>query len=306
MYETVRGMLENFLELVKRYGFVPNGGRIYYNGRSQPPLLTPMTKSYVETTSDYDFLTKALPLMDKEFQHWKNDHSVYVNGHRMYVYIERTCGPRPESYYEDILLASACKNDKERENMYSELKAAANSGMDFSSRWYVNENGTNDGDLKDLKTRSIVAVDLNAWMYYIAKILSDLYRKFDKSLNSQLKSSYYKIESVQIKTAIDRVLWDEEVGCWLDYDLINRKRRNYYVASNFVPLYVECYDSAKRQHISDKILKYIETNKLDSFVSLPNTLFKCENGQQWDYPNVWPPMQVYRPCRIFRIFNLTI
>ena len=34
MTTTVRGMIENFLMMVKTYGLVPNGGRIYYTKRS--------------------------------------------------------------------------------------------------------------------------------------------------------------------------------------------------------------------------------------------------------------------------------
>lgn len=48
MFATVRGMLENFFSLIDRFGFVPNGGRIYYLGRSQPPLLAMMCQRYVE------------------------------------------------------------------------------------------------------------------------------------------------------------------------------------------------------------------------------------------------------------------
>lgn len=209
----------------------------------------------------------------------------------MYVYIEKSCGPRPESYYEDIMTASSCDCDIDRENLYSEIKPAACSGMDFSSRWYI-KNGTNQGELKNLKTRSIVAVDLNAWMYYIAKSLAYLYRKQDNSSQNLYISQFYEVEAMRIKVAIDHVLWDEEAGCWQDYDLINNKSRNYFVASNFLPLYVECYDSTKKQHISNRILNYIKTNNLNSFVSLPNTLFESDVGQQWDYPNVWPPMEV--------------
>lgn len=284
-------MLENFLSMVRTYGFVPNGGRIYYTGRSQPPLLIPMVKTYFDATGDHQFLKESLDVLAMEFNYWKKYHVVYVKGHALYVYIEKSCGPRPESYYEDILTASSCDCDKDRENLYSEIKAAACSGMDFSSRWYMKD-GSNQGELKDLKTRSIVAVDLNAWMYHMAKTLAYLHRKQEKSFVNELSALHFEMEASLIRKAIDDVLWDEKVGCWLDYDLINKKRRNYFVASNFVPLYVECYDPAKKQHISDRILQYIKANKLDSYVSLPNTLFECDNGQQWDYPNVWPPMQV--------------
>ena len=35
MDETVKGMLENFAELIAKLGHIPNGNRIYYNRRSK-------------------------------------------------------------------------------------------------------------------------------------------------------------------------------------------------------------------------------------------------------------------------------
>lgn len=48
---TVKGIIENFLSMVERFGFVPNGGRVYYLSRSQPPLLIPMVRSMASSTS---------------------------------------------------------------------------------------------------------------------------------------------------------------------------------------------------------------------------------------------------------------
>lgn len=36
---TLRGMVENFASLIRRLGYIPNGTRSYYLGRSQPPYL---------------------------------------------------------------------------------------------------------------------------------------------------------------------------------------------------------------------------------------------------------------------------
>ncbi|ROT69950.1 trehalase 1, partial [Penaeus vannamei] len=56
MEETVKGMLENFIQMVNDYGMVPNGGRVYYTRRSQPPYLIPMVKLYMDQTNDLQFL----------------------------------------------------------------------------------------------------------------------------------------------------------------------------------------------------------------------------------------------------------
>lgn len=67
------------------HGFVPNGGRVYYLSRSQPPLLTPMVYEYFLATGDVDFVQqvfflilfsikkiflKVLPALEKEQTFW--------------------------------------------------------------------------------------------------------------------------------------------------------------------------------------------------------------------------------------------
>ncbi|GJD07995.1 Probable trehalase [Galdieria sulphuraria] len=42
LFTLARDMVDNLLDMVFKFGFVPNGGRIYYLNRSQPPLLSDM------------------------------------------------------------------------------------------------------------------------------------------------------------------------------------------------------------------------------------------------------------------------
>ena len=52
MATTVRGMIENFLGMVRAFGKVPHGNRFYYLNRSQPPMLSLMMKEYWDKTND--------------------------------------------------------------------------------------------------------------------------------------------------------------------------------------------------------------------------------------------------------------
>lgn len=101
MNSTVKGMLENFLEMVDLLGYVPNGGRVYFR-RSQPPFLIPMMKLYLDHTNDLDFIRRSLPLLEKEFDFWIQNRNVTVrhNGKNYPVirYNVEYTGPRPESY----------------------------------------------------------------------------------------------------------------------------------------------------------------------------------------------------------------
>lgn len=148
MYETAKGMLENFLYIVDNYGHIPNGGRIYYLARSQPPLLIPSIKLYVDTLKDYTFVSQNIEIMEKEFDYWMTNHTkvIQYNGknYTLALYGDRSNGPRPESYSEDVESAAMFKEEHQKQAFYSELKAAAESGWDFSSRWFIT-NSTNKG-----------------------------------------------------------------------------------------------------------------------------------------------------------------
>lgn len=186
-------MLQNFRSIIQRFGFIPNGGRIYYAARSQPPLLAGMIKTYVDATHDDAFAIDSVEDLAHEFEFFMNNHTVNVRGHNVSVYGDKSSGPRPESYREDVETAAEFETDADKEEYYAELKAGAESGMDFSSRWFL-KNGTNKGRLQDSKTRSIVPVELNAILYWNAKIIAEFYRK----ANNIEKSEKYEAEAARI------------------------------------------------------------------------------------------------------------
>lgn len=134
-----------------------------------------MIKTYVDTTNDKAFAISSVDTLAREFDFWITNHTVTVKGHRLAKYGDNSSGPRPESYREDVETGKDFLNQTEREEHYSELKAAAESGMDFSSRWFINDDGTNIGDLRNLKTRSIIPVELNAILFWNAKIIAEFY-----------------------------------------------------------------------------------------------------------------------------------
>ncbi|GAA6099605.1 trehalase, partial [Tachysurus ichikawai] len=179
MMETARGMIKNFLHMVERYGFVPNGGRIYYERRSQPPFLPLMVESYYEATKDIEFLRKALPLLENEYSFWMQNRSVVVEvnavKHVMNRYYVQVGQPRPESYAQDAELAEGLPAEAQ-EMLWAELKAAAESGWDFSSRWYINNFGQKSGSFRDTRTNSIVPVELNALICRNERVLATFHR----------------------------------------------------------------------------------------------------------------------------------
>jgi len=289
MFQTVKGMLVNFLSIVDTYGFIPNGGRIYYAMRSQPPLLIPMMQSYLEATHDHEFLKTNIHILEKEFDFWMTNHTVEVEKdgktYTLARYKDASQGPRPESYREDIQSGEIFKSDEEKESYYRELKSAAESGWDFSSRWFI-LNGTNKGNLTNLKATYIIPVDLNAIIYWNANIMSDFYR----DLGDAEKFVKYKKLASDWLEAVTQVLWHEEIGVWLDYDTLNHIKRDYFYPTNISPLWTMCYDRENTTHYVSKVMKYLEKSQIMvNLGGIPTTLE--HSGEQWDYPNAWPPLQ---------------
>ena len=171
MRDTAGSLIENLLDAVRVYGFVPNGLRSYYLNRSQPPMLTQMVCALVDYDMERDatspepvtsLLEKALPLLDAEYEWWMRggadgsaiapaascvqpragvaqaeageeaggDHTGLLNR-----YVVAATAPRVESYREDFQTAAAVPAGAARDQVYSELAAAAESGWDFSTRW---------------------------------------------------------------------------------------------------------------------------------------------------------------------------
>ncbi|XP_062949414.1 trehalase [Cynocephalus volans] len=284
MAEMVKGMLQNFLDLVKTYGHVPNGGRVYYLQRSQPPLLTLMMDLYVTHTNDTTFLQENIETLALELDFWTQNRSVSVRlegeSYVLNRYYVPYGGPRPESYSKDSELADALP-EGEREALWAELKAGAESGWDFSSRWLVG--GPNPDLLSSIRTSKLVPVDLNAFLCRA----EDLMSKFYSRLGNESQATKYRTSRAQRLAALNAVLWDEEKGAWFDFDLENSKKNQEFYPSNLTPLWAGCFSDPG---VTDKALKYLEDSQILTYqYGIPTSL--RETGQQWDFPNAWAPLQ---------------
>nr|XP_012629059.1 trehalase isoform X2 [Microcebus murinus] len=284
MAQTVKGMLQNFLDLVKTYGHIPNGGRVYYLQRSQPPLLTLMMDRYLSHTNDTAFLQENIETLALELDFWTKNRSVSVSlGENTYVlnrYYVPYGGPRPESYSKDVELADTLP-EGDRETLWAELKAGAESGWDFSSRWLTGD--PNPNLLSSIRTSKLVPVDLNAFLCQAEELMSSFYAR----LGNDAQAEKYRTLREQRLATLSAVLWDEESGAWFDYDLDTGKKNKEFYPSNLTPLWAGCFSDSG---VADKALKYLEDSHILTYQhGIPTSLQKT--GQQWDFPNAWAPLQ---------------
>ena len=215
--DIARDMLNNIASLIDRYGHMPNGNRSYYLSRSQPPFFSAM----VELVAGFDgdmILTDHLPEMQAEYDFWMDGVDGLAPGeaNRRVVrladgavlnrYWDDRAEPRDESYRQDIETAEL--SNRPAEEVYRDIRAGAESGWDFSSRWLA------DGKtLATIRTTDIAPVDLNALMAHIEETLSKVYRMKGEEA---VRRNIIRRSPDARRATIQRLMWDGKGGFFTD------------------------------------------------------------------------------------------
>lgn len=96
---------------------------------------------------------------------------------------------------EDYQLAQQVP-EQEQGALYNDLKAAAESGWDFSYRWCIRSDNAANLSLINVSTSNIIPVDLNAIIQQNAKLLARFYRLLNNTEVSPLLN--FLFESLQL------------------------------------------------------------------------------------------------------------
>ncbi|PJD08269.1 alpha,alpha-trehalase [Enterobacter mori] len=283
-WDKISDMVDNFAYEIDTFGHIPNGNRSYYLSRSQPPFFSLMVE--LLATHDKDALKKYRPQMEKEYAYWMegadglqpgqaNKRVVKLDdGTILNRYWDDRDTPRPESWLDDV---NTAKNNPNRPatEIYRDLRSAAASGWDFSSRWMDDPQ-----KLGTIRTTSIVPVDLNALMFKMETLLAQASQEEGDSAGA----SKYEALAASRQKAIESHLWNEKEGWYADYDLKSKKVRNQLTAAALFPLYVK----AAAQDRADKVAAATSSRLLKPGGITTTTI---NSGQQWDAPNGWAPLQ---------------
>ena len=329
--QIAENIIENFLDLVEDIGFVPNGARKYYLNRSQPPLLTQMVRVYVEYTQNYTLLERALPLLEQEYEFWVNNRSVTLEragrNYTLNHYAVQNTQPRPESYYEDYTTANNATyfnmngqqfnatqplNDTQMAQLYANLASGAETGWDYSSRWIANPSDAVTDTyfpLRSLNTVEIIPVDLNSILYYNEITIAEFYKREGNFTAARQWAGRAKNRSEAMTT----LLWSAEHYSYFDYNMTSSSQNKYIIADNtstplsqsgappgqqiafqvsqFYPFWTGAApDSIKNDPTTmRRVFARVEELLEDRNGAIAATDLKT--GQQWDEPNVWPPLQ---------------
>ncbi|XP_066140147.1 trehalase-like [Euwallacea fornicatus] len=291
MYDTVRGMLENICHLIKEIGFMPNGSRKYYLNRSHPPVLTFMIQEYLKYTQDTEWLKNNIQCVEIELNFWLKNRTKLVekNGviHELAHYEPFSNTPRPESYSKDLETCNIY-NETAKKTCYKALKGAAESGWDFSSRWFFDNSGGTETNVTHTLTQRVVPVDLNAILCKAFSGVAEFYHIF----NDSDRRDMWQEKADAWNKSIEMVFYDDNEGIWLDYDIVLQRNRNNFYPSNFAPLWAKTYDLNKKDYYGKRATEYLLNNGIDMYRGgIPTSL--DQSGEQWDFRNAWPPLQEF-------------
>lgn len=292
--EVIENMVDNFSWLIENVGFIPNGNRTYFMGRSQPPFYALMV-DLLATEKGEEILVKYLPFLEKEYEFWmegkvlptssigrlENDDSVVAKNHVVKLdegkflnrYFDQHHQPRAEMFATDLELAE--KTDRPANELFSDMRAACESGWDFSSRWLRDAN-----DLTTIYTTEILPVDLNCLLYFLEKTIAKAYEiKNDQASNI----SFAKLASTR-KKLILKYFWNEKTGLFHDYDFVKKEQTGALTMAGVFPLFFKIANEEQAKQCA----KIIEQHFLQpgGLVTTP-----IHSGQQWDAPNGWAPLQ---------------
>ncbi len=281
----IESMVQNFAYLINEVGFIPNGNRTYYLGRSQPPFFALMVKLLSEEKGE-SVLLQYQTAIEKEYAFWMNgaaqltaaqaaiDHVVLLEPNAvMNRYWDAKAVPRPEAFAEDKHIASESTNAPEI--VYRHIRAAAESGWDFSSRWFK------DGaTMAAIQTTHLIPVDLNCLLLHMEETLLQIYQLQQDGARITL----FQTKVAQRKEALQKYCWDDRQGCYFDYDFIEKKRVVHVNLATVFPLFFKLATAVQAEKIASLI-----KDKLLQPGGLVTTLYRT--GQQWDAPNGWAPLQ---------------
>ncbi len=289
-HDLVLSMLENFSDCIRQFGFIPNGMRTYYLGRSQPPFFSFMVEDAAVKYGD-SILVHYLPDMVAEYQFWMKGADAISESHPCSLrvvrmpegeilnrYYDNYNTPREEAWRNDMEQAELLREKNPQadiQQLYRNLRAAAESGYDFSSRWMA------DGrNLYTIQTTDIVPVDLNCLLVHLEMTIARGYRLTGDKTSA---TRFANAAKMRVK-AIREYMWSAGEGFFTDYLLSSRQQSPQLSLAGAYPLY--CGVATRQQALrTEKTIKEKFLKKGGVVTTLAHT------GQQWDAPNGWAPLQ---------------
>lgn len=249
---------------------------------------------------DKTWLNAAVPLLEKEYNYWMDP----SNGHirsidageekvTLNVYNSFNCTPRPEAYVKDRVTAFAAEQlfGRKEEEVYRNIRATAESGWDFSSRW----NSTDPHEsatVATINTCNVVPVDLNSFLYRvelgIAQLLEVLAEADSDDTRKAQIAMAYKSKADRRACSMNKLLWDASSHRYRDYHISAGSFSSVISLSDYAaPLWAGLYGPRGQVDLTIRSLQ-----DSDLLQCAGASMTNMHTGEQWDAPNAWPNLQL--------------
>lgn len=282
--ESAKKCVDNFTFLIDSIGFIPQGNRTYYLGRSNPPFFAVMVE--LLAAKDRDLYSQYLPHLVKEYDFWMDGSEKLSHKKRAYRRVVRMSdgsilnrywddldGPRPETFSLDFKLGAMKSETPDK--LYKNLRAASESGWNNSSRWLADHE-----HLSTIRTTDIIPVDLNSLLYFLELKIAQGY-----NWKGELRQTKVYLEKANArKEALIKYLWDDQDLFFIDYDFRLNKKTGVLSLAGAFPLYFKIASKTQAKPVLDRLkAQFLKTGGF-------RTTLK-ETGQPWDAPRGFAPLQ---------------
>lgn len=280
-------MMKNYAYMIRKFGFIPTANRTYFLSRSQPPFFALMVELLASHKGKRVYV-EYLPYLLAEYSFWMKGKSKVASmesgaylrlvkmpdGTLLNRYYDNKTTPRPEMLHYDLEVANG-RNGHDTDRIFLHMRAAAESGWDFSSRWF-----RDPMNISTIETADIMPVDLNCMMYTLECTIAKTY----DILKQSVLAKQFHGRAARRADAIERYFWSEDQQFYGDYHLVEKTILDRQTLAGVFPLYTGV---ASKEHA-------VKTaHKLEKDFLKPGGLVTTleNNGHQWDSPNGWAPLQ---------------
>jgi len=283
-FEMIESMIDNFAWQIRKFGFIPNGNRTYFLGRSQPPFFSLMVSLLAEHKGDSIYI-KYFDTLLMEYSFWMSAdeqildmnkcdaHVVQCNETILNRYFDKFDSARPEMFGDDIKVSKG--TIREDKVLFSNLRSGCESGWDFSSRWL-------DGNLElsTIHALDILPIDLNCLLYNLEKTIA----KVAKIKNNHKLEDSFETLAAQRSVAVQSLFWNSDRDFFFDFNFKTKSLKSVESLAALFPLFFNIASDVQAKSVAEKIEQvFLKPGGL-----LTTTI---QSGQQWDAPNGWAPLQ---------------
>lgn len=310
-------MVKHFCFCIQHYGKILNANRTYYLRRSQPPFLTDMALRVYDRIKhkpdSLEFLRQATLAAIKDYYSTWMSKPRYDKESGLSRYVPGGLGVPPETeatHFTNVLGPYAKKHNMS----FQDFVHAYNYGHVFEPELdeyflhdrSVRESGHDTSYRLEKVSAHLATIDLNSLLY---KYEADIARIIRAFFNDRLEipdewrgkdspalevSSAWDRRAKRRRQIMEKLMWNEEQGMFIDYNTVKKEQTGYESATTFWAMWAGVATPRQAQVMVEKALPLFEVHGglVSGTLRSRGPVGVHRPNRQWDYPFGWAPQQI--------------